>query len=127
MIAAESLLEQLPDAVIVADRDGVIRSWNAAAEALFGHPASEAIGRSLDLIIPERFRAAHWSAYHRALEAGRTKYARKVLTTRSVHKSGEKVYVAMSFAILLDENGQAAGAVAVARETEAPEPRRPAV
>lgn len=112
---ADALIEQLPDAVIVADREGVIRVWNAAAQALFGHSAQEAIGQSLDLIIPQRLRDAHWKAYDAALADGRTKHGRKVLTTRSVHRSGEKLYVDLSFAIVLDEAGEATGAVAVAR------------
>lgn len=116
-----ALLQQLPDAVIASDRDGVIRVWNAAAEAIFGHRAQDAIGQSLDLIIPERLRPAHWKAYDEALEAGRTKHGRKVLTTRAVHASGSKLYVAMSFAVVVDERGQAVGAVAVARETQAPQ------
>lgn len=117
-----ALLEQLPDAVIAADRAGVIRVWNAAAESLFGHRAKEAIGQSLDIVIPERLRPAHWKAYDEALEAGRTKHGHKVLTTRAVHASGEKLYVAMSFAVVLGPDGDAVGAVAVARMTQPPQP-----
>lgn len=113
-----ALLEQLPDAVVAADRDGFICAWNKAASRLFGHAANEAIGQSLDLIIPERFRDAHWKGYHAALAAGTTKYDGRVMKTRATPKSGEKLYVSMRFAIVRDEEGSVIGAVALAREAE---------
>lgn len=112
-----AILEQLPDAVVASDREGVIRVWNAAAAKLFGYGPDEAIGQSLDLIIPERLRAAHWKGYHAALAAGATKYTGKPLTTRALPRSGERLYVAMQFGVLHDAEGRASGAVAVARET----------
>ena len=117
---AAALLEQLPDAVVASDRDGVIRVWNAAAARLFGYTASEAIGQSLDLIIPERLREAHWRGYDAAIAAGATKYSGKPLTTRALPKDGGKLYVAMRFGVLHDADGRAWGAVAVARETGRP-------
>jgi len=114
------LLEQLPDAVVASDRDGIIRVWNAAATKLFGHTADEAIGQSLDLIIPERLREAHWKGYDAALAAGATRHSGKPLTTRAVPKSGERLYVSMQFGVLHDEQGRSWGAVAVARATEPP-------
>ena len=63
------LLEQSPDATIYAGTDGVIVFWNAAAERVFGQTAAEAIGQSLDIIIPEQYREAHWTGYDRALAA----------------------------------------------------------
>src|SRR5215510_12073143 len=94
-----SIVEQTADAIIFADRQGVIRLWNRAAETIFGFSADEVIGQSLDLIIPERLRPAHWKAFHQALEAGRTRLGRQALVTRSVHKSGARLYVDLSFAI----------------------------
>ncbi|MBW7924640.1 MAG: PAS domain S-box protein [Burkholderiaceae bacterium] len=115
-----ALLEQLPDAVIACDRRGLIRVWNAAAARLFGPAASEAIGQSLDIIIPERLREAHWRGFEAAMAAGATKHSGRPLTTRAVSKSGEKLYVSMSFGMLHDADGQVCGAVAVAREAERP-------
>ena len=115
-----AMLEQLPDAVVASDRDGVIRTWNAAAAKRFGYAADEAIGQSLDLIIPERLREAHWKGYHAALATGATKYSGKPLTTRALPKSGERLYVSMQFGVLHDADGGAWGAVAVARETDRP-------
>ena len=81
----EYVVEQLPDALIFADRDGVIRLWNARAQALFGYSAAEALGQSLDLIIPERFRAAHWRGYREAIAAGRTRLSGDAMLTRGVY------------------------------------------
>ncbi len=67
------LVEQDPDAIIFADREGMIRVWNESAAALFGYAQDEAIGRSLDLIIPEYLRRAHWEGFHQAIARGQTK------------------------------------------------------
>lgn len=117
---AASLVEHLPGAVVAADRAGVIRVWNAAASRLFGYAPDEAIGQTLDLIIPERFREAHWKGYDAALEAGTTKYAGRSMTTRAMPKNGEKLYVAMRFEIVRDAEGRVLGAVALASETQRP-------
>jgi PAS domain S-box-containing protein len=110
------LLEQAPDAVIFADNDGVIRAWNDAAEAVFGFTSTEASGQSLDLIIPEQFREAHWTGFDRALAAGDTKYRGRALPTRSVRKDGSTIYVELTFAIIKDGQGAVIGALAHARD-----------
>lgn len=114
-----ALVEQAPDAIILADRSGTIRIWNRGAERIFGYPAGEALGASLDLIIPERFRRAHWEGFHRAIETGRTKYADRVLTTRSAHRDGSKLYVDLSFGLVTDGEGTVLGALAVGRDCSA--------
>lgn len=91
------IVEQAPDAIIFADRDGAIRLCNRGAETVFGYSAAEVLGNSLDVIIPERFRRAHWEAFRRAINTGQTNYGDLVLTTRSLHKKGRKLYVDMSF------------------------------
>jgi PAS domain S-box-containing protein len=112
----ELLHEQAPDAIIFAGTDGVIREWNAEAEAVFGHSREEAVGQSLDLIIPEEFRKAHWAGFDRALADGETKYKGRALPTRSVRKDGSTFYVELSFSIVLDESGTVLGALAHARD-----------
>ena len=112
----DRLHEQAPDGVIFAGTDGVIQEWNAAAEAMFGHTREEAVGQSLDLIIPEEFRKAHWAGYDRALGDGDTKYKGRALPTRSVRKDGSTFYVELSFAIVHDEAGTVLGALAHARD-----------
>ena len=107
---------QAPDAIIFAGTDGTIQAWNQAASSLFGFSREEAVGQSLDLIVPERFREAHWSAYEKALEAGDTKYRGKALPTRSQTKSGETIYVELTFSIVKDASGGVIGALAHARD-----------
>jgi PAS domain S-box-containing protein len=88
-----AVAEQAPDALIFADREGTIKLWNARAEAIFGYAAGEAIGASLDLIIPENLRAAHWRGYRQAITLGHAKTGGQVLATRATHKLGSKLYV----------------------------------
>lgn len=109
------LAEQMGDALIYADCDGVIREWNAGAEALFGYPKAEALGQSLDLIIPERLRAAHWAGFDRAIQSGATKHGRRALLTRSINRAGETIYVEMTFAVIADAV-RVLGSVAIARD-----------
>jgi len=115
-VLTDLLVKQSPDAVVFADRDGIIRLWNAAAEVMFGHSAADAIGHSLDIIIPEEFRERHWTGYRRALAAGATKYAGRSLPTRSMKADGEAFYVELSFSIIRDAAGATIGALAHARD-----------
>jgi len=114
-----AIVAQAPDALIFADRLGIVRVWNRGAEALFGYSAAETLGGSLDLIIPERFRRAHWEGFRKAIETGRTKHAREVLTTRSMHKDGSTLYIDLSFGLIRDQDGTVAGALAVGRDCSA--------
>jgi PAS domain S-box-containing protein len=113
---AELILEQIADAVIFADDKGTIRRWNHAAAALFGYSAAEALGRNLELIIPEHLRAAHWRGFDAAMTNGIMKLQGRPTVTRAVHQSGRKIYVEMTFALVKDQGGAARGAVAVARD-----------
>lgn len=108
--------EATSDAIIFADRVGLIRLWNRGAELVFGYPAAEVLGQSLDVIIPERLRPAHWDAFNRSVQTGHTKYTDRVLTTRSVHKNGGKLYVDLSFGLVKDADGSPIGAFAIGRD-----------
>ncbi len=110
------ILRDVPDALIYADAEGVIRAWNAGAEALFGFSAAEALGASLDIIIPERLREPHWVAYRRAMARGATRGGAEVRTTRGTHKDGRKLYVDMSFGVVKHDDGRVLGSVAMARD-----------
>jgi len=114
------LLEGLPEALIVADTGGVIRSWNAAAARLFGHSREEAVGASLDLILPERFKAAHDAGFARAVATGELRVGGRVMRTRAVHKGGGKLYVDFSFALLKDAQGRVVAVYATGREAPPP-------
>jgi PAS domain S-box-containing protein len=115
-----AILQALPEALIVADPQGVIRFWNAAAERLFGHAAGEAVGASLDLILPERFKAAHDAGFARAVATGELRVGGRVLRTRAQPRDGRKLYVDFCFELLKDPAGQVIGVLATARDaTEA--------
>src|SRR5688572_11139208 len=110
------IVDQAPDAIIFADGQGKIQVWNNAAVELFGHPQNEAIGRSLDIIIPEHLRHAHWESFGKALASGHTKHGRRALKTRATHKAGHKLYVSLAFSVVKDREGKVIGAMATARE-----------
>lgn len=113
---AELILEQTADAVIYANRQGIIERWNKAATTLFGYQYAEANGQSLDLIIPEELRAAHWRGFEAAVMQGATRLHGRPTLTRAVHKSGARLYVEMSFSIVIDEFAKVLGSVAMARD-----------
>ncbi len=114
-VDAAALIEQSPDAVIFADREGTIRTWNVAAERIFGFPAADALGQNLDIIIPERFRPAHWTGFERAMGEAKTKYVGQSLPTRALRADGSQFYVELGFAIVVS-GGEAIGALATARD-----------
>lgn len=113
---SQAVIEQAADAIVVADREGRVLVWNAAAQTVFGYAAREALGRRLDLIIPERFRSAHWTAFDRAIATGQTKHGGEAMTTRSVTKEGTDLYVDISFALVKDDAGEVLAVVSVARD-----------
>lgn len=113
----ELILEQTSDAVIYADKQGNIQRWNDAASQLFGFSKVEALGQSLDLIIPERARKAHWHGFNLAVENGNLRLSGKPTLTRAIHKNAEKrLYVQMSFSLVKDNDGHVQGSVAIARD-----------
>jgi PAS domain S-box-containing protein len=105
----------MPEALIFADPEGIIRIWNRGAESVFGYTPAEAVGQRLDLIIPEHLRKAHWEGFHRAVSRGSTALGSASIITRSLHKSGRQLYLDMSFAVVKDQAGNIIGATAVAR------------
>jgi len=115
----QAIVEQAAEAIILADRSGLVTLWNRGAQTVFGWTAAEVLGRSLDVIIPERLRRAHWDGYRRAMDSGATKHGGRVLATRSMHKNGSKLYVDLSFAVVKDPSGAVIGALAVGRDVTA--------
>ena len=112
---ADHILDQVADAVIFADRSGRIARWNRASAALFGFSAAEVLGQSLDLIVPGHLRAAHWRGFDDAMANGVLKLQGRPTLTRTGHKSGRKLYIEMTFA-LVAVDGVVQGSVAVARD-----------
>lgn len=115
-ISARIIADSTLDAVIYADRSGIIQLWNAAAEDMFGHSADEAMGQSLDLIIPERQREPHWTGWDRVMETGETRYGTQPLTAPGTRKDGSRVSLEFSIVMLKDADGNVEGVAAVLRD-----------
>lgn len=113
-----ALVEHAPDAIIFADREGIIRLWNARAVALFGHTTAEAVGQSLDLIVPEPSRAAHWAGYALAVQRGRFKSDTVLQTSRALTKGGGVIAIELSAAIIRSESGEVRGIMAIGRDID---------
>jgi len=115
----EQLLHALGDAVVVCDAAGNITFWNAAATRIFGFTDSEAIGQSLDLIIPQRQRQRHWDGYHKTMATGETRYGADVLRVPALHKDDKPLSIAFTVALLHGPDGEVSSIVALVRdETE---------
>ena len=111
-----TLIQEMPDAVIYADGEGVIRFWNAGAERIFGFAAAEAVGQSLDLIIPENLRARHWAGFGETMRTGNSRYgAGDILAVPALRKDGTRISVEFTILAML-ESGRIAGIAAVMRD-----------
>lgn len=113
------IVEEIPEAVIFADRQGAVRLWNRGAETMFGYSADEALGQSLDLIIPERFRARHWDGYRQVMATGVTSYGERLLAVPAMRKDGQRISIEFSIALLNNERGEVTGAAAIVRDVTA--------
>jgi PAS domain S-box-containing protein len=117
---ARALLASTGDAIIAADAAGVIRLWNPGAERIFGFAEQEALGRSLDLIIPERLRQRHWHGYRQVMQTGRSRYgAGDLLAVPGVHKDGRRISLEFTIALLRSDDGGITGIAAVLRDVTA--------
>ncbi|WP_416899890.1 MAG: PAS domain-containing protein [Minwuia sp.] len=115
--SAAEVLRDIPDAVVISDREGIIRFWNAGAERVFGFAADEALGQSLDIIIPERLRRRHWDGYFAMIAAGRSTHAAdEVLSVPALHSQGRTLSVRFTVAPVMDASGVIAGVAAIMRD-----------
>jgi PAS domain S-box-containing protein len=113
---AAAVFHDIPDAVVCADCEGLIRFWNAGAERIFGFSRDEAVGQSLEIIIPERLRQRHWDAYRRMMETGRSRHpSNQPLSVPAQTKSGHTISIQFTVAPLPGPYGVVAGIVAVLR------------
>jgi PAS domain S-box-containing protein len=115
----QQIVDHARDAMIFADGDGVIRLWNAGAEAMFGYRAEEAVGRTLDLIIPENLRARHWAGYRQVMATGVTRYGQEVLAVPALCKDGRRISLEFTVVLLRDAAGELLGSAAIIREVTA--------
>ena len=115
----EQLVASIGDAIIVADASGAITLWNPAAERIFGFTQSEALGQSLDLIIPQRLQQRHWEGYHKTMQTGHTRYGNDLLRVPAVHKDGRPLSIAFTVALLYSDTHALTGIAAVIRDDTA--------
>jgi PAS domain S-box-containing protein len=110
------IVEETQEAVIFADAGGAIRLWNRGAERVFGWSAAEAIGQSLDVIIPEKLRGRHWDGWKRVMETGVTRYASDLLAVPAVRRDGTRISLEFTVTLIRDDRGSIAGIAAVLRD-----------
>jgi PAS domain S-box-containing protein len=105
-------VRELADAVLIADPNGTIIFWNAAAERLFGWTAAEVTGRTMDMIIPERLRARHWEGWHHVMSTAETKYGDTLLEVPALHREGHRLSIAFTVSLLIKPGSKQVTAVA---------------
>jgi PAS domain S-box-containing protein len=116
-VLAEGILSTSSDAIIAADKEGIIRFWNPGAERIFGYASDAAIGQSLDIIIPERLRKRHWSGYYQVIKSGESRYGHAdILSVPGITKDGTAVSVEFTIVPLRDEARRLIGLAAIMRD-----------
>lgn len=115
-----AVLSDIPDAVVFSDREGLIRFWNGGAERIFGFSPAEAMGESLDIIIPERLRQRHWEGYNRMMQSGQSRHpADELLEVPALSKSGDPLSIQFTVAPVTGPGGTLIGIVAMMRDVTA--------
>jgi PAS domain S-box-containing protein len=110
------LVAESRDAIIFADKDGLIRLWNAGAEVMFGYRAAEMEGQSLDLIIPDPLRARHNEGFRRVMASGESRYAADLLAVPGLKRDGSRISLEFTITLIQDDEGQVLGAAAIMRD-----------
>ena len=114
---AVTLLTSMPDAVVYSDAEGKIRFWNKGAEDIFGFAASEAIGQSLDIIVPANLRQRHWDGYLQTMRTGETRYgAGDLLAVPAIRKDGSRISTEFTIVPFRNETGRMVGIAAIMRD-----------
>jgi PAS domain S-box-containing protein len=119
LINLESFVQAAGDGIIAAKPNGTIVLWNPAAQRIFGFTTEEAIGHSLDLIIPEKYRERHWQGFQQVMATGRTRYGSEVLRVPAIHKDGRSLSIAFTVALLYSREGEVDNIVAIVRDETA--------
>ncbi|HXE97710.1 MAG TPA: PAS domain S-box protein [Dongiaceae bacterium] len=113
---AGTIVTASSDAIMYSDRDGIIRLWNSGAEKMFGFSSGEALGQSLDLIIPENLRERHWDGYWRVMESGTSRYSTDLLSAPALRKDGTRISTEFSMVMVKDGAGAMLGVAAIIRD-----------
>jgi PAS domain S-box-containing protein len=112
----QHIVADASDAIMFSDRLGIIRLWNRGAEQMFGYAAAEAVGQSLDLIIPENLRGRHWDGYYRVMESGESRYSTEMLSAPALRKDGTRISTEFSMVMVKGDDGSVLGVAAVIRD-----------
>jgi PAS domain S-box-containing protein len=104
------------DGILFADRDGNIRVWNSGAETIFGYTSEEAIGKSLDLIVPKKLRDRHWEGYNRVMDTGESRYGNELLKVPAIHKDGKRISVEFTIILIRGHRNEILGSAAIIRD-----------
>jgi PAS domain S-box-containing protein len=115
----KTLVSHIGEAVIISDREENILFWNASAQRIFGYSEDEALGKTLSIITPERFRERHSKGYFHTMETGKTKYGNTLLRVPAIHKDGRSISIAFSVTMIFNDQDQPVAIAAIIRdETE---------
>ena len=112
----QQIIEGAQDAIIFADKEGIIRLWNSGAEAIFGYSKEEAIGETLDLIVPEKLREKHWEGYSKVMETGVTQYGSDLLSVPALKNDNSRLSVEFTIVLLKNDSGKPIGTAAIMRD-----------
>jgi PAS domain S-box-containing protein len=115
----QRIVDDSPIAILFADREGKIRFWNSGAELMFGYQAREAVGQSLDLIVPEKQRARHWEGWTRVMATGVTKYGRDPLAVPAIRKDGTRISIEFNVILIRSAGGELQGVAAMIQDVTA--------
>ena len=114
-----AIVEESNDAIMFSDTRGIIHLWNGGAERMFGYTAQEALGQSLDLIIPENLRQRHWDGYFQVMKSGTSRYSIDMLSAPAIQKGGGRISTEFSMVLVKDANGSMLGVASIIRDVTA--------
>jgi PAS domain S-box-containing protein len=113
---SQQIVEKAADAIIFADKEGIIQLWNSGAESTFGYSADEALGNSLDLIVPEKLRKRHWEGYRKVMATGKTKYGKETLAVPAITKGENRISIEFTIVLVTNDSGEPVGTAAIIRD-----------
>jgi PAS domain S-box-containing protein len=114
---SHTILREAPDAIIYADAQGIIRFWNLGAARILGFAEAEAVGQSLDIIVPEGLRARHWAGYSATMQSGSTRYGDgEILAVPALRKGGQRISIEFTILPFRDDAGRMEGIAAILRD-----------
>jgi PAS domain S-box-containing protein len=115
-IIYRQIIENSQDAILFADREGIIDLWNSGAEAIFGYTKEEVRGKSLDLIVPEKLRQRHWDGYQKVMKTGKTRYGKELLKVPAIRKDGKSISVEFTIVLVRNLQNEIIGTAAIIRD-----------